>query len=191
MARTKKQYTPKQFAAVLVDISDKLGHIKPVMSKQAKRYQASMRRNISQQRNADGSSMVPLTGLTMRGIVSGRRRRSYGNRALQATGEMRRKFKAIPDKSGWVAYVVDDFKRKVSFWQGNVPSGRSLRIKPLRDPSGRSMAKAMARKGMPVSPAAAAAGFHRPARLPFALKATQVRRSVKELNKFVFKPLFG
>jgi hypothetical protein len=191
VARTTKRYTPAQFAAVLVDISDKLGHIKPVMAKQAKRYQLAMRRNISQQRNADGSPMEPLTGLTLQGKVGGRERRTYGDRALQATGQMRRAFKAFPDDRGWIAYVTDDFKRKVSFWQGNVPSGRPMRIKPARDPSGRSMARAMARKGMPVSPATAAAGFFRPARLPFALKATQVRRSVKELNKFVLKPLFG
>ncbi len=191
MARTSKRYTPEQFATVLKEIGAKLGNIKPIMSKQAKRYQTAMRRNISQQRNADGSPMEPLTPLTLKGTVNGLERRSYGNRALEATGKMKRAFKAFPNDRGWIAYVTDDFKRKVSFWQGNVPTGKPLRIKALRDPSGRSMAKAMARKGMPVSPATAAAGFYRPARLPFGLKATQVRRSVKELNKFVLKPLFG
>jgi len=135
--------------------------------------------------------MEPLTGLTLQGIVGGRERRSYGDRPLEATGKMRRAFKAFPDDRGWIAYVTDDFKRKVSFWQANVPGGQSLRIRAVRDSSGRSMARAMARKGMPVSPATAAAGFLRPARHPFALKATQIRRSVKELNKYVLKPLFG
>lgn len=192
MARTSKRYTPEQFATVLKEIGAKLGNIKPIMSKQAKRYQTAMRRNISQQRNANGSPMAPLTELTKWGqTVDGRERWSLGDRALEATGKMKRAFKAFPNDRGWIAYVTDDFKRKVSFWQGNVPTGKPLRIKALRDPSGRSMAKAMARKGMPVSPATAAAGFYRPARLPFGLKATQVRRSVKELNKFVLKPLFG
>ena len=197
MARTTKRYTPAQFAAVLVEISKRLGNIKPVMKKQAKRYQAHMRKNVRQSRNADGSPMAPLSGLTLRGNITNRDgsagplRRNYGAKPLLATGEMVRQFKAIADDRGWIAHVTDDFKRKVSFWQGNVPTGRTLKIRPSRDPSGVAMAAAMARKGMPISRKTAAAGFTRPARLPFALDSRRVKRSVTELNKFVLKPLFG
>lgn len=156
-----------------------------------------MRRNARRGLNADGTPMAPLSGLTLQGNISrvdgapGARRSGYGNIPLKATGEMARKFKAIADDRGWIAHVTDDFKKKVSLWQGNVPSGRPMIIRPRRDPSGKSMAKAMAAKGMPVSPQTAARGFTRPARLPFGLNARRVKRSVTELNKYVMKPLFG
>ena len=194
MARIRKQMTQEQFEAALVRVEQSLGNIAPIMQKFAKRYQASMRRNVRQGKNADGSPMAGLSPLTMKGRITkrgggaGPKRSGYGSKPLQATGEMVRAFKAVADAKGWIAYVNDEHKRKISFWQGNVPSGETLTIKPRRDASGRSMARAMAKKGMPVSPKTAAHGFRRPARLPFGLNSRQVKRSVTDLNKFVLKP---
>ena len=194
MARIRKQMTQTQFERSMKVVELKLGRITPLMRKQAKRYQATMRRNVRTSMNANKTKMAPLSPLTLRGNIStksggqGPKRSSYGNKPLEATGEMVRALKAFADSKGWVAYVTDEFKRMVSFWQANVPTGENLNIKSKKDRSGRSMARAMAKKGMPVSPAKAAHGFNRPARLPFAMSSRQVKRSVTELNKFVLSP---
>jgi hypothetical protein len=182
--------TPEQYGRAMTEFASKLSNIKPVLSKTAKKVTNQMKYNVYRGKNADGTPMDPLTGLTLKGNVTGtgRKRSAYGSKPLKATGEMVRSFKSNVDDRGWVAYVADDFKRKVSFWQGNVPTGLPLRIKPRSDKSGRAMARAMAGKGMPVKPSTAASGFIRPARLPFALNAKQVRKSVKDLNAHVLKP---
>lgn len=197
MARYRKQATPEQAAVLFEKVASNLDNIGPIMRKHAKRYQATMRRNVRTGVNANKTRMAPLKPITMSGRITNRdgsagpARKSYGNTPLNATGEMVRKFIARADKSGWVAYVNDDHKRKVSFWQGNVPTGQPLRIRPRRDGSGKSMAKAMRAKGMMVTAEKARTGFVREARLPFGLSSRQVKRSVTDLNKFVLKPLLS
>ncbi len=189
--------TQSQFEAAMVKVSLNIGNIGPIMKKFAKRYQASMRRNLRAGKNADGSPMEPLSRLTMQGNITtrgggrGPKRSSFGSKPLQATGEMVRAFKAVGDAKGWIAYVTDDYKRKISFWQANVPSGETLTIKPRQDKSGKAMSRALGRKGMPISPSMAAHGLRRPARLPFALNSRQVKRSVTDLNKFILKPFLS
>lgn len=194
MARTRKRMTPEQYAASIEEVATALSDLTPIMSKLAKRYQTSMRKNARSGRNADGSPMAPLSPLTMKGRVTtkdgslGQFRSSYGSKPLKATGQMAKELKAVADSKGWVAYVNDESKRIISFWQGNVPSGEDLFIRSRRDKSGRAMARAMAKKGMPVRPETAARGFRRPARLPFGLSSRQVKRSIGDLNKFVLRP---
>lgn len=195
MGRISKQMTPEQFSFAMMDVADNIGNILPVMNKFAKRYQATMRRNVRTSMNANNEPMAPLAPLTMKGKITrrdgraGAPRRSYGNRPLLATGEMVRALKAVADAKGWIAHVTDEHKRMISFWQGNVPSGETLRIRSHGN--GMAMARAMAAKGMPVSAAAAVSGFQRPARLPFALNSRQVKRSITDLNKFILKPFIS
>lgn len=194
MARVRKQMTPEQFARSVEQMGANLGNIGPLMAKFAKRYQATMRRNVRAGMNANKTRMAPLKPLTMNGRMTrkdgsaGPPRRSGKGGPLNATGEMVRKFKAKGDKSGWIGYVDDPQRQMVSFWQGNAPSGLPLTIRPKKDPTGRSMARAMGAKGMRVSAATARRGFKREARLPFGLSSRQVKRSVTDLNKFVLKP---
>lgn len=192
MARTRRHMTQEQFEAALLEVAVKLGNIEPVMKKFAKRYQATMRKNLRSGVNANGEPMAPLAPLTLQGNVTvgiGRsktfdvNRQNFGHTPLRATGDMLRSLKAFADDKGWVAYVTKEEKKLISKWQSE-----NMLIK-AREPSGRAMARAMARKNMPVSPAKARRGFKRPARIPFALSSKQVKRSVTDLNKFVLEPL--
>lgn len=195
MAIVKKQMTPLEFAVLTRSIAINMDKTRPVMRKLKDRYEKSGRRNARTGKQATGDAMPPLTQLTLDGNIpnetdtapmsKGKRnpvtikRSSKGNVPMKATQKMVRAFKGKLTRNGFVLRVMDDERLAVSaMHMRNV----SIRVT-------KSMQKHLASvHNMKVKVGTI---LKRPARIPFALSSRQVKRSVTDLNKFIFKDLFG
>jgi len=190
MAIVRKEMTPDQFDALLKDIEDRLENIHPLMDKFGRRYQKALRRNIYTGRQATGAKMPPLTEATLNAIVTDNakpsrnerqlgRRRDYGDRPMLATGKMVKNFVYRTFRNGFVLLN--------KAWTRSVVSGYHL--KPVDIRVTMAMSKHLAEKhDLKVKPGTV---MHRPERIPFALNSRMVKRSVGDLNKYIFKALFG
>ena len=129
--------------------------------------------------------MAPLSQATLESnivddsddVEIGERAR-FGNKPMKATGRMQKGLKYLLIKNGLILLNEDRQRQNVSGVHTKDWS-KTVTFKMQRHLAG--LHNIFVKVGTVL---------FRPARIPFALNSRKVKRSVRELNKFIFKKLF-
>lgn len=184
MALVKRTMTPEQWADTVRDISRRLTHTRVLRRRFGMRWQRSLKRNITSGKNANNTPMARLKEISYNAnvvadddeTILGERAR-FGSKVMKATGRMQKGLSYLLIKDGLIIANRDRQRQEVS---GYHTKDVRMIVSPKMQRHLAGLHNIFIKVGSVI---------FRPARIPFALNSRQVKRSVRELNAFIFRKL--